>query len=149
MKNIALISSLNIDPIEKGPPEDTFPEKIQVPENNEISINYVHTREILDWNKIVIHKVFAFKVTFDITRSDDEIEPQTVKECRHRNDWPIWKESIQTELKSLVKREVFGPIVHKYKGVMLVDISGLLLKNEMRTMKFIQHKAQLVAQGFS
>ena len=63
--NIMSKSSYNIDPLEE----------IQVPRNNEIFINYVHIGEILDQNKIVINDVFAFKVAFDITRSDNEIEP--------------------------------------------------------------------------
>ena len=74
------------------PPKELLLGKEQVPENNEISIHYVSTGEILDRNKIVVNNVFSFKVALDITRSnDDEIESQTVKECRSRNDWPMWK----------------------------------------------------------
>ena len=100
MINIVSKSTPDIDP-----PEEASLEEIQVPENNKISINYVHTREILYRNKIVINDVFEFKVAFGITRSDDEIEPQTVEECRHKNDWPIWKKAIQTELNSLAKHK--------------------------------------------
>jgi hypothetical protein len=39
------------------------------------SINYVHIGEILDQNKIIKNNVFAFKISFGITRNDDEIEP--------------------------------------------------------------------------
>ena len=42
-QNLVSKSSSNTDPPEKGPPEDN-----QVPGNNEISINYVHIREILE-----------------------------------------------------------------------------------------------------
>ena len=66
-----------------------FPEEEQVPRNNKILINYVSIGEILERNKIVVNNIFSFKVAFDITRSNDDIEPQTVEECRHRNDWPI------------------------------------------------------------
>jgi len=55
-------------------PEEAFLEEIQVSGNNKISINYVHKWEILDRNKIIINDIFAFKVSFGITRSD-EIEP--------------------------------------------------------------------------
>jgi hypothetical protein len=65
-----LKSSLNIDPPEKA----SFKE-IKVPGKNEISINHVHIREILDQNKIVINDILAFKVAFGITRNDNEIEP--------------------------------------------------------------------------
>ena len=63
-----LKSSSNFDLIEKRPSEEASPEEIQVPRNNEISINYVHTWEILDQNKIVINDIFAFKVAFGITK---------------------------------------------------------------------------------
>jgi hypothetical protein len=37
---------------------------------------------------------FSFKFSFGITRSNDKTKPQTIKECRHRNDWSMWKEVI-------------------------------------------------------
>jgi hypothetical protein len=66
---------------EEEPLEEESPEEEQVPENNEISINYISIGEILDRNKIVVDNIFSFKVAFDITRSNDDIEPQSVKEC--------------------------------------------------------------------
>jgi len=72
--NIVSKSSSNIDPPEEGPPKEAFLEEIQVSRNNKISINYVHIWEILDRNKIIINDIFAFKVAFGITKSD-EIEP--------------------------------------------------------------------------
>ena len=63
-------SSPNNEPSEEGPLEESL-----VPGNNEISINYVHAGEILERDKIIIDDVFAFKVAFGITRSDDEFEP--------------------------------------------------------------------------
>jgi hypothetical protein len=87
--------SLEEEPLEEKSPEELPPEEEQVPENNEISINYVSTGEILDRNKIVVDNIFSFKVAIDITRSNDDIEPKTVEECRRRNDWPMWKEAIQ------------------------------------------------------
>jgi len=64
--NIVSKSSSNIDS-----PEEASLEEIQVSGNNKISINYVHIWEILDWNKIIINDIFAFKVSFGITRSDE------------------------------------------------------------------------------
>ena len=93
------------------------PEEAQVPENCEISISYVHTGEKWDRNSIVINNIFAFQVAFDIIRNNKDPEPQNVEECRHRNDWPKWKEAIQAELNSLTKREVFGPIVQTPEDV--------------------------------
>jgi hypothetical protein len=74
----------------------------------------------LDQNKIVINDAFALKVACGIIRRDDKIEPQTIEECRYRNDWSMWKEAIQTKLNSNAKREVFGLVVHTPKGVMSI-----------------------------
>jgi hypothetical protein len=71
----------------------------------------------LDRNKTVVDNIFLFKVAFNITRSNDDIEPQSIEECRPRNDWPMWKEAIQAELNSLAKREVFGLVVQAPEGV--------------------------------
>ncbi|KAL6313754.1 hypothetical protein AAG906_010173 [Vitis piasezkii] len=51
------------------------------------------------------------KMASNIIRNDEDPEPRNVEECRHRNDWPKWKEAIQAKLNSLTKREVFGPVV--------------------------------------
>ena len=48
------------------------------------------------------------------------MEPQSIKECRRRNDWPMWLEAIQAELNSLEKHEIFGPIVQTPEDVVLV-----------------------------
>jgi hypothetical protein len=81
--------SLEEEPLEEKSPKELPHEEEQVPENNEISINYVSTGEILDRNKIVVDNIFSFKVAIDIIRSNDDIEPKTVEECRRRNDWPM------------------------------------------------------------
>ncbi|KAL6335659.1 hypothetical protein AAG906_032841 [Vitis piasezkii] len=94
-------------------------------QTEEISMS--HTRETKNHSDIIIDYIFAFQVAMDIMRNDEDQKPQTVDECQKMNDWPKWKEAIQTELKSLAKQEVFGPI------------------ND----EIIRYKAQLVAQGFS
>ena len=103
----------------------------------------------MERDKIIIDDVFAFKVAFGITRSDDEFEPQTVEECRHRNYWPIWKEAIQTELNSLAKREVFGPVVHTPKGVIPVEYKWVFVRKRNENNEIVRYKTRLVAQGFS
>jgi len=88
-----------------------FPEKTQVPENKETSINYVSTEYIWDRNSIIVDDIFAFTIALKITRSDENLEPQTIEECRCRHDWPKWKEAIHVELDYLTKRKVFRPVV--------------------------------------
>ncbi|RVW45253.1 Retrovirus-related Pol polyprotein from transposon TNT 1-94 [Vitis vinifera] len=56
-------------------------------------------------------------VASEVIRNDEDPEPRNVEECRHRNDWPKWKEAIQAELNSLTKREVFGPVVQTPEDV--------------------------------
>jgi hypothetical protein len=73
--------SLEEESFEEESPEELPPEEEQVPENNEISINYVSSGKILDRNKIVVNNIFSFKVAIDIIRSNDDIEPKTVEEC--------------------------------------------------------------------
>jgi hypothetical protein len=102
----------------------------------------------LDRNKIVVDNIFSFKVAFDITRSNDDIEPQTVEECRRRNDWPMWKEAIQTELNSLAKREVFEPVVQTPEGVSLVGYKWVFVRKRNEKNEIVRYKARLVAQGF-
>ena len=58
-----------------------------------------------------INNDFSFQVAMDIIRNDEDQEPQNVNECRHRNDLLKWKEAIKTELRSLAKRGVCGPVV--------------------------------------
>jgi hypothetical protein len=65
----------------------------------------------LNRNKTVVNNIFSFKIAFNITKSNDDIELHSIEECRRRNYWPIWKEAIQAELNSLAKHEVFGPVV--------------------------------------
>ena len=132
------------------PLEELSPEEDQVPENNKISIHYIHIWEIWDRNKIVVDNIFSYKVALDITRSNDnEYESQTVDECQCRNDWLKWKEAIQAELNSLSKHEVFGPIVRTPKGVMPVGYKWVFGHKWNEKNKIIRYKARLVAQGFS
>ena len=136
------------EPLKEKSPEELPLEEEQVPENNEISINYVSTREILDRNKIVVDNVFSFKVAIDITRSNDDIEPKIVEECRRRNDWPMWKEAIQAELNSLAKREIFGPVVQTPEGVSHVRYKWVFIRKRNEKYEIVRYKVRLIAQGF-
>ena len=61
-------------------------EETQVPENFEISINYVNNKEKWDKNKVFINNIFSFQMALDIIRNDENPEPQNVEECRNIND---------------------------------------------------------------
>ncbi|RVW14192.1 Copia protein [Vitis vinifera] len=129
--------------------EREAPEEAQVPENYEISVSYVQKGEKWDRNNIVINNIFAFQVASDIIRNDEDPEPRNVEECRHRNDWPKWKEAIQVELNSLTKREVFGPVVQTPEDVKPVGYKWVFVRKRNENNEIIRYKARLVAQGFS
>ena len=68
-------------------------------------------------SETIVDNVFAYNVALDIMNEIEDFEPKSVEECRHRNDWPKWRDAIQLELNSLGKREVFGPVVQTPEGV--------------------------------
>jgi len=79
-------------------------------------------------------------------QNSEDLEPQSVVECRQRNDWPKWQEAIQSELNSLVKREVFGPIVQTPNGVKLVDYKWIFMRKMNELNETQRYKERLVAQ---
>ena len=71
----------------------------------------------MDRNKVIINNIFSFQMALDIIRNDEDPEPQNVEECQNRNDWSKWKEAMQAKLNSLIKRDVFRPVIQTPKGV--------------------------------
>ena len=64
----------------------------------------MYTREKNGIDIILLLTIFLLsKVASNIIRNDEDPEPRNVEECRHRNDWPKWKEVIQAKLNSLTK----------------------------------------------
>ena len=124
-------------------------EEVQVPENNEISISYVHRGEKWDRNNFDVNNIFAFQVALDIIQNDDDPEPQNTNECRQRNDWPKWREAMQAELHSLIKRDVFGPVVQTLASIKPVGNKWVFVRKRNENNDIIRYKARLVAQGFS
>ncbi|KAM1731965.1 hypothetical protein ACFX11_017777 [Malus domestica] len=80
--------------------ETHVPEKTEVHESKEISINYTCTNELWDQNEIIIDDMFAFAIATEIILSDD-LKPRYVGECKQRQDWPKWKNAIHADLNSL------------------------------------------------
>ena len=79
-------------------------------------------------------------MTLDIIRNDENPEPQSVKECQNRNDWPKWKEAMQAELNSLMKRDVFGLVVQTPKGVKLVGYKWVFVRKRNKNNEIIRYK---------
>ena len=84
-------------------------------------------------------------MAFDIIRNDEDPKPRNVEECQQRNDWPKWKEAMQEELNSLIKQEVFGPIVQTPKDVKLVWYKLVFIRKCNKNNDIIRYKAQLIA----
>ena len=45
-------------------------------------------------SEIVVDYVFAYNVATNIMQDNEDHEPHFVIECRLRNDWPKWQETI-------------------------------------------------------
>ena len=65
------------------------------------------------------------------------------------NDWQKWKETIQTKLNSLAKREAFGLVVQTLGNIKPVGYKGVSVRKQNENDEIIRYKAWLVAQGFS
>ena len=72
-----------------------------------------------------------------------------MNECLHRNDWLKWKETIKIELRSLAKREVFGPVVQTHTTIQPVEYRWVFVRKRNENNEIVRYKACLVAQGFS
>ena len=129
--------------------EQIAPEEVHVPENNEISISYVHRGEKWNRNNFDVNNIFTFQVALDIIQNDDDLEPQNTNECRQRNDWPKCREAMQAELHSLIKRDVFGPVVQTPASIKPVGNKWVFIRKRNENNDIIRYKARLVAQGFS
>ena len=102
-----------------------------------------------DRNNFDMNNIFAFQVTLDIIQNDDDPEPQNTNECRQRNYWPKWREAMQAELHSLIKRDVFGPVVQTPASIKPVGNKWVFVRKRNENDAIIRYKARLVAQGFS
>lgn len=115
----------------------------------EISINYVNTGNLWSRKDINIDEIFSFSIACEITNENDDHEPITVNECQNRHDWKNWKDAIDTELKSLKNRKVFGPIVAIPEGMKPVGYKWVFIRKRNEKNEIVRYKARLVAQGFS
>ena len=96
---------------------------------------------------MIIDNIFSFAVATEIIKGDDT-EPRSVNECRQRHDWLKWKDAIQTELNSLEKRSVFGPVVQTPPNVKPVGYKWVFVRKRNDKNEVVRYKARLVAQRF-
>ena len=103
----------------------------------------------MDRKGITVDDDFALLIASHIVECEDDADPLTVTECERGTDWPKWKLAMQTELDSLKKRQVFGPVVQTSKGVKPVGCKWVFTKKRDENHVVVRYKARLVAQGFS
>jgi hypothetical protein len=94
----------------------------------------------------VVDIYFASKIADSL---DPDLEPKSMIECRKRLDWDKWKAAIEAELRSLCKREVFGPAVPTSPNVIPVGCKWVFLRKRNEHDQVVRYKARLVAQGFT
>ena len=93
--------------------------------NKEMATNYAHSGELYNRKTTVVDINFVSKIA---TVIDEDPEPQSMAECQKRSDWVKWKEAIEMELRSLKKRQVFGPVAHTPPNVSLVGYKWVFVR---------------------
>lgn len=116
-------------------------------ENEEITINYMHTGRIWHRNNTVIDDIFAYAIAQDIT--NDIPDPLSMKEAQSRSDWPQWEIASNSELDSLIQREVFGPIIHAPLHSQLTGYKFIFTKKRNAQGEVIRYKVRLVAKSYT
>ncbi|MFS7982058.1 putative RNA-directed DNA polymerase [Helianthus anomalus] len=129
-----------------NPEENEVSEETPVPNENEISTNYVQDSTMWNRNKTRVDDIFAYAIATDVINENDYV-PKTLEECMHRNDWPRWQEAINAELNSLEKRHVFGPVVRTPIDVKPVGYKWVFAIKRNEKNEIVRYKARLVAQG--
>ncbi|KAL0453826.1 UNVERIFIED_CONTAM: Retrovirus-related Pol polyprotein from transposon TNT 1-94 [Sesamum latifolium] len=141
-------------------PAENVSARLEVPERKEYVVSINHDANVTT-NDVSEDKIPEAVLSKDSKRNEqdledtakimneDENDPQTIKECRHRNDWKSWKKAIKDELDSLNKREVFGHITPTPKGVKPVGYKWVFVRKRNERNEVVRYKARLVAQGFT
>ena len=105
--------------------------------------------EVWDRDRIIIDDIFAYSMALKVMDDDYDSEPRTITECRLRRDWPKWENAIKSELNSLERRNVFGPITRTPNNVKPVGYKWVFVRKRNERNEVVRYKARLVAQGFS
>ena len=58
----------------------------------------------------------------------------------------MWKEAIQAELNSLVKREVFGPVVQTPEDIMPIEYKWVFVRKRNEKNEIMRYKVRLMAK---
>ena len=87
---IEIDQSNNIHPIDPEEKHLPITKELSVfskeTQNNEITIGFISIEKSWDRNKIIIDYMFSFIVALNIITGDEDPDPKTIEEYRHRND---------------------------------------------------------------
>jgi hypothetical protein len=111
----------------------------------EISINYAESGELYNRKTTDVDINFVSKIADAI----EDPEPKSMAECRKHSDRVKWKEAIETELCSLSKRQVFGPVARTPPNIFPVGCKWVFVRKRDENNVMVRYKARLVAQGFT
>ncbi|CAM6082565.1 unnamed protein product [Calypogeia fissa] len=120
---------------------------IQPPANEEISISYISTGTIWNRHEIMLDEQFAYFISQDI--NDMPPDPKSIKEAQESPDWLEWEKAINSELDSLINRNVFGPIISAPSNTHLTGYRWTFVKKKNAQGKVVRYKARLVAKGYT
>ena len=99
------------------------------------------TGERWNRNEIIVDDIFAYHVAQNVANENEDLEPMSMEECRHREDWPKWKEAIDCELKLLAKRKVFGPVLLTPYGIKPVGYKWVFVRKQNENHEVVRYKA--------
>ncbi|KAJ9544857.1 hypothetical protein OSB04_024564 [Centaurea solstitialis] len=85
--------------------------------------------------KTNVDDIFAYNVALNVMENEEDQEPKSIDECLHGSYWPKWKDTMQVKLSSLMKREVFGPIVRTPEAIKRVKYIRIFIRSIMRKHK--------------
>ena len=92
-----------------------------------IAINYAKSGELYNRKNTDVDINFVSKITKAI---NEDPEPKSMAEYRKRSDWVKWKEATNTELRSLSKRQVFGPVARTLSKVFPVGYKWVFVRKK-------------------
>jgi hypothetical protein len=116
-------------------------------DNEEISVQYSHTGTVWERSSTELNDLFSFLIYKAIT--EELPDPKSVKEAQQRPDWKHWEVAINSELDSLITRQVFGPIIKVSQDTHLTGYRITLVRKRNAHGQVVRYKARLVAKGYT
>jgi hypothetical protein len=113
---------------------------------DEIAINYVETGETYDRKATNVDIYFSKKIAEDL---QNDLDPKIMAECTKRSDWIKWKATIEAELASLYKRELFSVVMPTSRNIFPVGYKWVFIRKQNENGEVVRYKERLVAQGFT